>query len=145
MRLRDCARISWTIGLRQSLAVGRSKVTQYNMGSLSIIQLILAQSLSCILIFGICLAGCTAVPLMKESYFNEVALGTEISHIERIYGEPYEVHLLSDGRQEYSYIQRIELGSSSVEQMEFIFTVDQGKVIGKEHKRHGTSCFQFSN
>ena len=89
--------------------------------------------------------GCTSAPLMKESYFNDVAVGTNISSIERTYGEPYEVHDLPNGRQEYCYIQRIELGRSAVEQIEFVFTIDQGQVIGKECRRSGTSCFQISN
>ncbi|HEV8052976.1 MAG TPA: hypothetical protein VGP47_10830 [Parachlamydiaceae bacterium] len=88
--------------------------------------------------------GCNQAPLMQESYYTEVVSGVEISVIENAYGEPYEIRKLANGLQEHSYMQRIALGNSAVEQTEFVFLVDKGKVVGKECKRNGTSCFQFS-
>lgn len=90
-------------------------------------------------------SGCMTAPLMQESYFNQVASGVNISDVECIYGEPYEVRILSNGRQEYVYIQRIDLGRSAVEQLEFVFVVDQGTVVGKDCRRHSTSSIQFFN
>lgn len=88
--------------------------------------------------------GCVTAPLMQESYYNQVPAGSAISTIETVYGEPYEVRQQPNGLQEYSYMQRIELGRSAVEQMEFIFLVREGIIVGKECKRSGTSSFQFS-
>jgi len=90
------------------------------------------------------ISGCTTAPLMQESYFVEVTAGTEISAVKNIYGEPFSIRSLSNGQQEYSYIKRIDLGRSSVDQQEFIFRVNEGKIVGKECKQSGTSGFQFS-
>lgn len=87
---------------------------------------------------------CNTAPIMQESYYTQVVTGVEISSIEKVYGDPYEVRNLSSGLQEHSYMQRIALGNSAVEQTEFVFLVDKGRVVGKECKRNGTSCFQFS-
>jgi len=87
---------------------------------------------------------CTTAPLMEEKYFVEVTAGTEITSVEKIYGEPFEIRPLANGQQEYSYVKRIDLGRSAVDQQEFVFRVDQGKIISKECKNSGTSGFQFS-
>lgn len=88
--------------------------------------------------------GCNTAPIMQESYYTQVVSGVEISSIEKVYGDPYEVRKLPNGLQEHSYMQRIALGNSGVEQTEFVFLVDQGRVVGKDCKRNGTSSFQFS-
>ena len=95
------------------------------------------------MIAALSMASCVVAPLMQEAYFNRVATGSNISEIEMQYGKPYEIRPLPDGTQEYLYIQRIELGSSAVEQLEFVFLVNQGRVVGKQCKRNGTSSFQF--
>lgn len=87
--------------------------------------------------------GCTSAPLMQEPFFNSVSKGSNIADIESIYGMPYEVRALPNGTQEYCYIQRIELGRSSMELLEFVFEVNQGKVVNKQCRHNGTSNFQF--
>lgn len=81
---------------------------------------------------------------MQQGYFDQVAVGSSISAVETIYGEPYEVRGLPNGLQEYVYMQRIDLGKSAIEQLEFVFLVNQGIIIGKDRKQSGTSSFQFS-
>lgn len=88
--------------------------------------------------------GCNTAPIMQESYYTRVEKGVEISSIESVYGDPYEVRKLPNGLQEHAYVQRIELGNSAVEQTEFVFLVDKGKVVGKDCKRNGTSFLQIS-
>lgn len=90
------------------------------------------------------LTSCATAPLMQESYFDQVATGVRIADIEASYGEPYEIRNLHNGMQEYTYIQRIDLGSSAVEQLEFIFLVNsQGHIVSKQCQRKGTSSFCF--
>jgi hypothetical protein len=91
------------------------------------------------------MTGCAAAPLMQESYYNHVSPGANVADIEAIYGAPYEVRELPNGMQEYCYVQRVELGKSAVDQLEFVFTVSQGRVVGKHCKRNSTSNFQFFN
>jgi hypothetical protein len=95
-------------------------------------------------LLAILLAGCTTVPLMQQSYFDQVSAGSSISGVEAIYGQPYEIRELPNDLQEYVYIQRIDLGRSATEQMEFVFLVNQGVVVSKECRRSGTSNFQFT-
>jgi hypothetical protein len=87
---------------------------------------------------------CATAPLMQESHFNQVAVGSDIAGIEQVFGEPYEIRQLSNGFQEYCYMQRIATGRSGIEQQEFVFVVSQGRVVGKDSKISGSSSFQFS-
>lgn len=89
------------------------------------------------------LVSCVTVPLMQESYFNQVATGSLISEVEIVYGSPFQIRQLPSGLQEYIYIQRINLGRSAIEQMEYIFLVNQGIVVSKDCKQSGTPCFQL--
>lgn len=84
------------------------------------------------------LCGCVAAPLMRDSGFDAVGVGSNISDIEAVYGEPFEVRSQSNGTQEYVYIQRINCGSSSVEMTEYVFTVRQGTIVGKCRREHST-------
>ena len=86
---------------------------------------------------------CNTAPIMEESYYTRVEKGVEISSIEKVYGYLYQVRNCRRMAGAF-YMQRIALGNSAVEQTEFVFLVDKGKVVGKDCKRNGTSCFQFS-
>lgn len=94
--------------------------------------------------FLIVLTGCVTAPLMQQGNFDQVAVGSPISNVEAVYGQPYDVRQLPNGFEEHVYIQRIALGRSAVEEMEFVFVVNQGVVVGKDCKQGGTSNFQFS-
>ena len=89
--------------------------------------------------------GCATAPLMQVSHFNQIAVGSDIAGIEQVFGEPYEIRQLPNGFQEYCYMQRIATGKSGIEQQEFVFVVNQGRVVGKDCKVSGTSSFQFSH
>ena len=91
----------------------------------------------CFALFLLC--SCMTAPLMQDSGFAAIAVGTPISEIESIYGEPYDIRTLPNGMQEYRYVQRIPCGSS-VEQTEYTFQVRQGKVVSKDrHQLPGSS------
>lgn len=94
-----------------------------------------------ILLFLLC--GCTVAPLMQTPYFDQVAIGSSISEVEAIYGQPFEIRQLPNGLQAYVYLQRINLGKSGAEQIEFVFLVNQGVIASKECKSHGISSLQF--
>lgn len=88
--------------------------------------------------------GCATAPLMQESHFNQIAVGSDIAGIEQVFGEPYEIRQLPNGFQEYCYMQRIATGRSGTEQQEFVFVVNQGRIVGKDSKTSGSPSFQFS-
>lgn len=62
-----------------------------------------------------------------------------MADVEMIYGEPYEVRELPGGAQEYIYIQRIDCGRSASEITEYVFMVQQGKIVGKNCRQQATS------
>ena len=100
------------------------------------------QKLSYFLLLILC--GCSVAPLIRESDFNGIALGGEIQRVEAIYGEPYEIRELPNGVEEYSYIQRIPCGARGIEQIEYIFHVRKGNIVGKCRREASTSSFQIS-
>ncbi|MEI8364896.1 MAG: hypothetical protein WCF65_00620 [Parachlamydiaceae bacterium] len=99
----------------------------------------------CLLMALAVLCGCATAPLMQEAQFNAVAVGSEIDRIAATYGEPYEVRDLPHGVKEYRYVQRIPCGATTIEQVDYIFHVRNGRVVGKNRlTSSNTSSFQFS-
>ena len=99
---------------------------------------------SCSLAF-LLLYGCSTAPLMQESGYHAIAIGSEIQGVEAMYGEAYDVRELPNGVQEYRYLTRIPCGMKDVDQVEYVFQVHQGKIVGKNSKNISTCDFQFSN
>lgn len=97
------------------------------------------------LLFGciLLLSACSMAPLMQDSGFQGIAVGANISEVECVYGEPYEMRTLPNGMSEYRYVQRIDCGSTAVEIIEYTFTVCQGKIVGKNRRQLGASTFGY--
>lgn len=89
------------------------------------------------------LTGCAMAPMMSPSGFNAVAVGGNIRDIESLYGRAFDVQELPGGMQEHHYVQRIELPSGGVEQTTYVFTVWQGRIVGKEKREQRNSCHRY--
>lgn len=92
------------------------------------------------LFFALC--ACSTAFLMTPENFNAISTGAEIGKIEEIYGAPFDVKSLSNGIKEYRYIQRIDINADVSEQVEYVFTVRNGRIIDKQCRQQRSS-FNF--
>jgi hypothetical protein len=89
------------------------------------------------------LTACAMTSMMGPADYNAVAVGGSIQNVESIYGCAFDVKVLPGGVEEHYYIQRIELPSGTVEQTTYVFTVCQGKIVGKEKRENRNSCHRY--
>lgn len=89
------------------------------------------------------LTACMPSQIMSPSAFDAVAVGGGIQEVEDVYGAPFETVHLPGGMEEYHYIQRYELPGGGGEQQTYVFTVCQGKIVGKDRRQQRDSFFRF--
>jgi len=94
-------------------------------------------------LLGIVLIGCSHAPIMQDAGFQGIVIGAPIQELTVVYGEPYEVCDLSNGMQEWRYVQRIDCGTTAVEQTDFIFIVCQGRIVSKHRQQHSGCTLQI--
>jgi len=68
---------------------------------------------------------------MNRLDYNEVMLGTPATDVVAKIGEPYAVHDLGNGTQEYEYIERISMNNELVYENHYFLTVVNGQVVKK--------------
>ena len=81
------------------------------------------------------LSACSMPRIMTQERFDSVQIGASIAQVEELYGSPYDVEMLGNGRKEYRYIERIDVAPGVTEQVHYILQVTDGRVINK-HVRH---------
>ncbi|NGX39551.1 MAG: hypothetical protein KR126chlam1_00881 [Chlamydiae bacterium] len=83
-------------------------------------------------IFLVCLLWVATLPaMMTKQNYVEVMLGMTVPEVTRIVGEPYAVHDLGDGVQEYQYIERFSMNNELLYETHYILTVVNGQVVNK--------------
>jgi len=63
--------------------------------------------------------------------FSEVPMGTNTEELKSMMGKPYQVYNKDDGYVEYEYIERLKVGSRTLEERHYFFIIQDNKVIGK--------------
>jgi hypothetical protein len=88
------------------------------------------------------LGSCASTRIMTTPDFDSIPVGTYIAAVEQNFGPPFIMSSMQGGKQEYHYLQRIELNSEVTEQTEYIFEVVDGKIVDKR-SRQDHATFQF--
>ena len=83
------------------------------------------------------LSSCTFRPAFTQDHYQLVQIGTNISVLEEQYGPPYDIKEIGNDVSEYRYIERVEIGSQRTEHTHYIFTVSQGRIVGKHCQNIG--------
>ena len=85
-----------------------------------------------LLIFLCVLSSCfSRTSMMTRENFDEISLGTPISEVEEKMGTPYDIHSIKGGKEEYEYIERIDMGNHLVSENHYFLVVYDGQVVGK--------------
>jgi hypothetical protein len=69
--------------------------------------------------------------MMTRETFDDIAIGTFINEVEEKVGSPYDVHSIEGGKEEYEYIERIDMGNQLISENHYFLIVLNGQVIGK--------------
>ena len=78
------------------------------------------------------LFGCFArSTMMSRETFDETYIGTPVSQVIAKSGEPYSVHKLGGGREEYEYIETIAVDNQLVAENHYFLTIANGQVVAK--------------
>jgi len=88
-------------------------------------------------------ASCSASKYMTYDDYQRVTIGEKISDVQVQLGRPYEVNDLGHEKQQYIYIERIQLGEKRELFRRYILTVEGERVVHKEVKEETTSPIQF--
>jgi len=69
--------------------------------------------------------------MMTRGNFENIQEGESIVEVKKTVGDPYSVKKLSDGSEEYQYIERIDLGMETVEENRYYLVIKNGRVVSK--------------
>ena len=95
----------------------------------------------CALCLGV--ISCRSSKLVTQEQFVETTLGEDCTALRARLGVPYEVRQPRPGVEEYVYIERIQVSANRMQFNEYVFTVVNGKVIGKSVNTSSSPMFQF--
>lgn len=76
--------------------------------------------------------GCFATtPMMTRNTFNTIQEGDTVIEMQHIAGNPYQIRSIAPDMEEYEYIERIDLGTETVEENHYYIRVKAGVVVSK--------------
>ena len=85
-----------------------------------------------ILVLLVTLSSCfSRTAMMTQENYYSIDLGTPVKALEQQVGTPYAVYHLSNGRLEYEYIERINMGNRLLTENHYFLTISDGKVVSK--------------
>ena len=76
--------------------------------------------------------GCAVRPVISQDAFNAINIGSDISKVQVLAGEPYKIKKIDNNHMEYTYIERIVRGRGDSDQRHYIFVVSNGKIVNKQ-------------
>jgi hypothetical protein len=69
--------------------------------------------------------------LMTRESFDSIDLGTSVTQLRTEAGEPYAIYSLAGDKEEYEYIERINMGNRLVSENHYFLTISNGQVVSK--------------
>jgi hypothetical protein len=80
---------------------------------------------------------------MTYDDYNRIALGESISNVQVQLGRPYEMNELPGKKQEYVWVERVQIGEKRELFRRFILVVEDEKVVKKRVTEQVSSPIQF--
>jgi hypothetical protein len=81
--------------------------------------------------------------MMTGENFDSIQTGTSIATVESQVGKPYRIHSKGGGREEYEYIERIDMGQCLVSENHYFLIVVNGSVTGKYITREKSPSYEL--
>lgn len=80
---------------------------------------------------------------MTGDNFDSIQIGTPIATVEKQVGKPYKIHSKGGNKEEYEYIERIDMGQCLVSENHYYLVVIDGQVVGKHVKREKAPTYDL--
>lgn len=93
-------------------------------------------------IFGLLLLSACGHHVMTMNCFCDVSIGTSCDELQMMAGKPYQVRQLCSGETEYEYIERLKVGSRTLEERHYFFILRDNKVVGKRVEQSSPPPFE---
>lgn len=81
--------------------------------------------------------------VMTADSFDTIQMGTSIAVVESQMGRPYKIHSKGGNREEYEYIERIDMGQCLVSENHYFLIVVNGEVVGKYITREKSPSYDL--
>lgn len=90
------------------------------------------------------LTGCmTGSCLMTHDSFEDIQIGTPIRSVEKHTCRPYSIHVKGPEREEYEYIEKIEISSGNTYENHYFLMVEDGVIVSKRSTRARPPSYDF--
>lgn len=96
-----------------------------------------------LLILCLFLVSCGVTCAMTRPQYDCVMIGTPITEVMAISGEPYSVRSCGDGTEEYEYIERLSMNGELVYENHYFLTVANGEVVSKRIKQENRPAYDL--
>ncbi|MBS0607172.1 MAG: hypothetical protein KF898_10835 [Parachlamydiales bacterium] len=80
---------------------------------------------------------------MTGENFDNIQIGTSIASVQSQVGKPYKIHSKGGNKEEYEYIERIDMGQCLVSENHYFLIVVNGQVTGKYIKREKSPSYDL--
>jgi hypothetical protein len=80
---------------------------------------------------------------MSNESFQSITMGTPISQVVDKVGDPYSIHTISPGVQEYEYIEKIMAAGQFVAENHYFLRVSDDLVTGKRMTRERSPAYDL--
>jgi hypothetical protein len=77
------------------------------------------------------LTACASGSVMTRQDFNSIELGTPVTEVTKKYGEPLKITRQKDGTEVYEYVERLPIGTQTVEENNYKLVIKDGEVSSK--------------
>ncbi|MBA3721259.1 MAG: hypothetical protein H0W88_02540 [Parachlamydiaceae bacterium] len=71
-------------------------------------------------------------PSMTRVSFEQIPIGAPVASLKEQAGDPYEIIQEEDGSQKYRYLERTQIGPTTIDQTTYDLKVVNGQVVYKE-------------
>lgn len=93
--------------------------------------------------FLLLLTACFSHSMMTKETFENIDLGTPADQVISDAGKPYAIYSLADSKEEYEYIERINMGNRVVMENHYFLIISNGQVVSKRVKVEQPPAFNI--
>lgn len=80
--------------------------------------------------------------VMTADSFSEVSIGMTADDLQKKFGKPYSIKDLGEGEIEYTYIEKIHMGSRVLQERHYLIILKNGRVTATKTRDYSRPAYQ---
>lgn len=80
--------------------------------------------------------------VMTAESFSEVSIGMSSDEMQKKFGKPYSIKDLGEGEVEYTYIEKIHMGSRVLQERHYLIILKNGRVTSTKTRDYSRPAWQ---